>query len=620
MKALYLKFSLLVLLSVCFAPKIFSQEFGFIEIPNPTGYTYAVRAGHLNGIEYLAYYDLSTNLHLFSFDGQSLVQIDNPSGLVYGYQIHATTTKLYLVYYDQYFHPYLFEFDGTSLTAITTSSSDEYVNGFVFELNDQLYFSYNNLISLTASLKRLDGLTMVDIALPSGLTFGYGIGTLSPNSVIALYDLSFNSQVYTFDGINFAPVASPGTTDFFLPMTTLNGLLYIGFYNVNFTLQLYAYDGNGFFEIPVPAGLSFQNYNGKLDGLPYFSFYDPVNAVSTLYRLENSGWTEIPNPPSYYFGFVTNETDTHLYTVYLPEFSFEQTLGLYDGADFQLIPNIPEYQYNSYLVDYENGFFAAYYDLNFQGNLQYFNGTEMLLVPPPNPDYAFQNFAFELNDEYYFSFFETDTYKFHLYRLGDPNVAPTAADNTVTTLQETPYVFDYQDFNFADLNPADELAAVQIVSLPDNGYLHVNGGNVSVGLIVEGTDIELLTFVPDNNGIGTPYTSLQFKVSDGVLFSDSEYTMYVNVVTSVSSVDQELKSAFVVSPNPNQGVFQLLLDPGFNESNILVELFDSQGMLVEQRQLATHSEIFNLKDLAKGLYYLSVKTQYGKTVQKILIQ
>ena len=71
------------------------------------------------------------------------------------------------------------------------------------------------------------------------------------------------------------------------------------------------------------------------------------------------------------------------------------------------------------------------------------------------------------------------------------NDAPQGTNNTVTTLEDTAYVFASADFGFSDASdsPANNLLAVKISTLPGAGSLTDNGVAVTAGQFVSATDI-----------------------------------------------------------------------------------------------------------------------------------
>ena len=96
------------------------------------------------------------------------------------------------------------------------------------------------------------------------------------------------------------------------------------------------------------------------------------------------------------------------------------------------------------------------------------------------------------------------------------NDAPSGANNTLVTGEDTAYVFASGDFGFSDPDdaPADGFSAVRIVSLPGAGSLAFNGNPVSAGDEVAVGNLGLLTFAPAPNASGSPYASFTFKVKD----------------------------------------------------------------------------------------------------------
>jgi hypothetical protein len=108
--------------------------------------------------------------------------------------------------------------------------------------------------------------------------------------------------------------------------------------------------------------------------------------------------------------------------------------------------------------------------------------------------------------------------------------APTAANNTVTTNEDTTYTFTAADFNFADVE-GDSLTQVQVTSLESAGSLQCNGSDVTLNQVIAKADIDagLLTFAPAANANGAGYDSFQFKVHDGTEYSAAAYQMTVDV-------------------------------------------------------------------------------------------
>jgi hypothetical protein len=95
------------------------------------------------------------------------------------------------------------------------------------------------------------------------------------------------------------------------------------------------------------------------------------------------------------------------------------------------------------------------------------------------------------------------------------NDAPAGVSNTVTTLEDTPYVFAAADFGFSDPD-GNAFAGVKIGALPGTGTLTDNGVAVSSGQTVSAADIAagLLRFTPAAGANGAGYGSFTFQVQD----------------------------------------------------------------------------------------------------------
>ncbi|WP_446830451.1 fibronectin type III domain-containing protein [Candidatus Foliamicus sp.] len=111
------------------------------------------------------------------------------------------------------------------------------------------------------------------------------------------------------------------------------------------------------------------------------------------------------------------------------------------------------------------------------------------------------------------------------------NTPPTAADNTITTDEDTAYTFDAADFNFSDADTGDTLASVKFTGLETAGALQLSGADVTLDQMVTAADIDAdnLTFTPAANANGDPYATFQFSVNDGTDDSTSSYTMTIDV-------------------------------------------------------------------------------------------
>ncbi len=103
-------------------------------------------------------------------------------------------------------------------------------------------------------------------------------------------------------------------------------------------------------------------------------------------------------------------------------------------------------------------------------------------------------------------------------RVRNVNDAPVAQNRTINvsadaTMSE-PYTFAAADFSFAD-GDHDNLASVEIASLPSAGTLQINGADAPVGGIVPAANIGTITYWPAaEQDAQTGYATFDFKVTD----------------------------------------------------------------------------------------------------------
>jgi hypothetical protein len=137
------------------------------------------------------------------------------------------------------------------------------------------------------------------------------------------------------------------------------------------------------------------------------------------------------------------------------------------------------------------------------------------------------------------------------------NDAPTSADHTVTTNEDTAYVFSPSDFPYSDIE-GDALAQVKITALPTHGTLRLNGTDVVLNQVLSAADIAAgnLVFTPAMNANGAAYDSFGFQVYDGTDYSAASHVMTINVTPlndAPTSADHTVTTnedtAYVFSPS-----------------------------------------------------------------------
>ena len=161
------------------------------------------------------------------------------------------------------------------------------------------------------------------------------------------------------------------------------------------------------------------------------------------------------------------------------------------------------------------------------------DGGDLKYTPPANANgAAFATFAFKVND----GVADSDmayTITINVNAVNDPI---TGSDKTVSTDEDTAYIFKEADFAFSDVDAGATLNHVKITALPgpNQGTLSVGGTAIaSVSPPRQVTKAELdggdLTYTPPTNANGAAFATFDFKVSDGTDDSDDEYTLTIDV-------------------------------------------------------------------------------------------
>ncbi len=201
---------------------------------------------------------------------------------------------------------------------------------------------------------------------------------------------------------------------------------------------------------------------------------------------------------------------------------------------------------------------------------------------------------------------------------GAQNAAPTAANETVTTAEDTPYTFTAADFNFSDTDAGDTLASVKFTSLPTRGSLTNDGTAVTANQSITKADIDAgkLVFTPAANRFGDPYTGFFFKVNDGTDDSALGYTMTVDV-TSVNDSPTSANAAMVVAEDgsvvvsrPQFAFFDV--DAGDRLHSVTIVGLPGSGSLTNDGTAVTAGQAIPVADIdASKLVFTPAANEFG---------
>ncbi|WP_440683831.1 BspA family leucine-rich repeat surface protein, partial [Cysteiniphilum halobium] len=219
--------------------------------------------------------------------------------------------------------------------------------------------------------------------------------------------------------------------------------------------------------------------------------------------------------------------------------------------------------------------------LTYQGNLN-FNGSDTLTVTSTDAT----------------AFSDVDTVDITVNAVND---APTAANNTVTTSENTDYTFVIGDFNYNDIDN-DTIASIQVTSLESVGALKLNNVDVTLNQVISKADIDAgnLTFTPVADQNGTAYDSFQFTVNDGTVDSSASYTMTIDV-TVVNDPPDAVSDAFTVISGVPITITPLDNDSDPEMENLqIINLNDGTDHPISPGQTVTLASGTTVKLLADG--------------------
>lgn len=584
---------------------------------NPTGTFYNEFLGELNGAAYIAYRDQNFDVNLYRLQGEDLELVQSPAGFTYDDADALVGDQFYLEYLDDDFITHLFSYDGVDFNALFELNPDFFYSGYDFTFNGLPYFKIFDA-AFDSGLYVFDGTNIQAIPLPDNTEYGEYLGIHDGLTYLTLQDNAGDEFIYVFDGVNFTLIPIPFVIPFLdLAFQNDNGI-YVSIFDNNFDKFLFHLDGNTATEIPVPSGyIEYENYVGRINDRSFVR-YNNANFEGTVFEIGNNNeLTQIPKPVG--FNYVTNpgplESDDKLYLTY-GDATFFYHMGIFDGSTVDVIDNPVNSEFNDYYLEFKDGHLTAYWDDSFNRRLTYYDNTDFTTIDDPD-GFTFFGYVFQYGTKAYFRCRDAD-FNNTLFSLS-LNSKPQSADNTIDTERETPYTFSISDFTFSDTDDGDVFEAVQVVDLPTKGILHLFGAQVSSGQEIPTTELDKLNYVPLDNGVGQPYDSFTFKVSDGTNVSDETYTLFINVNIPVNTDELILSQNLEIFPNPAKDFVTVTLNDYEASETLTLTLTDGRGRVVETRPINQQQEIIPISHLPTGIYNVHIQNQKINICRMIVV-
>ncbi|MFA7421320.1 MAG: tandem-95 repeat protein, partial [Melioribacteraceae bacterium] len=192
----------------------------------------------------------------------------------------------------------------------------------------------------------------------------------------------------------------------------------------------------------------------------------------------------------------------------------------------------------------------------------------------PNLDFnGADSFQFEVNDDSGVPPDQSTGNYIMTLNIAAVNDAPVAANNTITTSEDSPLVIVEANLGYSDVD-ADLMNYAEIVTLPALGTLFYDANNNAV---VDGGDhiyaigdhitpadfgTNFVRYSPPTDANGSPYTSFTFRVHDGTTLSVAANTMTINVV---AVNDAPIAANNTVTTNKNIDKVFAAIDFGYSD-------------------------------------------------------
>jgi hypothetical protein len=215
---------------------------------------------------------------------------------------------------------------------------------------------------------------------------------------------------------------------------------------------------------------------------------------------------------------------------------------------------------------------------------------------------------------------------------------PAGTDGTVTTLEESTYVFLVADFGFSDPqdSPANNLLAVRITTLPSAGALANGGVAVTAGQLIAAGDISggNLRFTPAADASGISYASFTFQVQDdggtangGVDLDPTPNVLTIDVVPvndPPAGADRNvttLEDAPYVYSTADFGFTDASDSPGHNLLAVRITTLPVAGALTNGGVAVVAGQMVGLSDISVGnLQFTPVANEGGSAYASFTFQ
>lgn len=167
-----------------------------------------------------------------------------------------------------------------------------------------------------------------------------------------------------------------------------------------------------------------------------------------------------------------------------------------------------------------------------------------------------------------------------------------------------------------------EEISFRLVSIPTSGILYRNETPLQVGDIFTQQDIDGFLISYEHDGSSSTNDRFDFVLvdTDGGWFGTIPFYIKIDEDATVDTDDISLDDRIAVYPNPTDGQLQIMFKD-LSPKGMLLQLFDLNGKLLKEiRNFAGNNATLDMSSLADGIYLLSVQSEQGRYMEKVIVQ
>ncbi len=169
--------------------------------------------------------------------------------------------------------------------------------------------------------------------------------------------------------------------------------------------------------------------------------------------------------------------------------------------------------------------------------------------------------------------------------------------------------------------------SLQYQLIPHNVQFFVNFGGMPIEnaqinlidtIIYTGADGKAKIKLIDSKNFYTVHKDGYYDQSDSIFINGKDTTVVINMLQVSTLLNNQTKSNFSIFPNPNKGIFTILVPVVKEDCKITIT--SSSGRQLLTTTITQHSTKINISHEPPGLYFITLKTGNSSFTQKLIIK